>query len=75
MRSRMSLQFTFQNTETPNNMPNTTNFWFIPNDLSLLEITQIPKTSMIDLISNIGGTLGLFVGMTFLSFVEILDLF
>lgn len=33
------------------------------------------KMEVIDLVSNIGGTLGLFLGMSFLSFVEILDVF
>ncbi len=36
-------------------------------------ITQIPKTGFPELISAIGGTLGLFVGLRLLSFVEILE--
>lgn len=37
-------------------------------------INEIPKVNIIDLISNMGGTLGLFLGMSFLSFFEIFDL-
>jgi hypothetical protein len=38
-------------------------------------IDQIPKMNMLDLISNIGGSLGLFIGVSFLSFAEIIELF
>lgn len=37
-------------------------------------LTEIPKLSLNDLIANIGGTFGLFLGISLLSFVEILDL-
>ena len=40
---------------------------------SYLEITQIPKLNFFSLISNIGGSLGLFIGFSFLSLVEILE--
>ena len=33
------------------------------------------KTQMVDLVSGIGGTIGLFLGVSFLSFIEIIDLF
>lgn len=36
-------------------------------------ITQVPKTAVTDLVSAIGGTLGLFVGLRLLSFVEIIE--
>lgn len=49
-------------------------FVFRYKDLSTLEITQIPKMTTYDLISNVGGTLGLFVGISFLSFVEFFQL-
>ena len=42
-------------------------------DLRYTKISQIPKMSFEDLLSNVGGTLGLFIGISFLSFVEILD--
>jgi hypothetical protein len=38
-------------------------------------IDQIPKMNKLDLISNIGGNLGLFIGVSFLSFAEIIELF
>ena len=37
-------------------------------------ISQIPKTKTFDLVSNFGGTLGLFVGISFISFVEIFEI-
>lgn len=40
-------------------------------DLKETRISQIPKTSVTNLISNIGGTLGLFMGLSLLSFVEV----
>lgn len=44
-------------------------------DLKYTSIRQYAKTGIDDLIANIGGTLGLFIGISFLSFIEILDLF
>lgn len=41
-------------------------------DLKTLKITQIPKMSITNLISDIGGTLGLFMGLSLLSSIEIL---
>lgn len=49
-------------------------FTFRFSDLSSLEIIQIPKMNSFDLVSNVGGLLGLFIGITFLSFVEVLEL-
>lgn len=57
-----------------NAQPNFAFFKFYLADLSTLEITQIPKMTTYDLISNVGGTLGLFVGISFLSFVEFFQL-
>lgn len=37
-------------------------------------ITESPKTQLFDLVSNIGGTLGLFIGISFLSFFEIIEI-
>lgn len=53
---------------------NTYTFSFVFTDLSTLYISQIPKMSLFSFISNIGGTLGLFIGISFLSFVEIVEL-
>lgn len=40
-------------------------------DLKYTEISQKPKTTWSDLISKIGGTLGLFIGVRLLSLMEI----
>lgn len=45
------------------------------DDLSYTQIDESPKTEMVDLISNIGGTLGLFIGVNFFNFIEIVELF
>lgn len=44
------------------------------DDLKYTIIKQIPKTEWFDLVSNIGGTLGLCLGFSFLSLVELLEL-
>lgn len=44
------------------------------SDLSYNKYTELEKMNVVDLVSNIGGTLGLFLGMSFLSFIEIIDL-
>lgn len=43
-------------------------------DLNYLLVRQDPKILLIDLIPNIGGTIGLFLGTSFLSFIEILEI-
>lgn len=42
-------------------------------DMSYVYIEQSAKMEIIDLISGIGGVLGLFLGMSFLSFFEFFD--
>ena len=42
--------------------------------LTYTGIKKDTKTELIDLISNIGGLLGLFLGISFLSFVEIIEI-
>jgi hypothetical protein len=37
-------------------------------------ITQIPKMQAFDLVSSVGGTLSLFVGISFLTFVELIEI-
>ncbi len=44
------------------------------NDLNYVYIEQSPTRLFVDLLSSLGGTLGLFVGVSFLSFVEIFEL-
>jgi hypothetical protein len=41
---------------------------------SYTRINEIPKIEIVDLIANIGGNLGLFLGVSFLSFAEIFEL-
>ena len=43
-------------------------------DLSYTMISQTAKTNLIDLISNCGGLLGLFIGTSFLSFAELIEM-
>ena len=43
--------------------------------LSYTEISQKAKTEIVDLVSNIGGLMGLFLGISFLSFCEIIEAF
>ena len=43
------------------------------NDLKYTKITELQKTKIVDLIANAGGILGLFIGISFLSFIEILE--
>jgi hypothetical protein len=42
-------------------------------DMMQTFITEYPKTSPTDLVSSLGGILGLFMGLSFLSFIEIFD--
>ena len=43
--------------------------------LKYTSISQIPKTKGFDLVAEIGGILGLFIGLSFVSFFEIAELF
>lgn len=43
-------------------------------ELSYEQYDELEKIGLTDLVSSIGGTLGLFLGMSFLSFVEIIDI-
>ena len=49
-------------------------FHFYFDELVIKEITASPSVVFVDLISNIGGIFGLFVGLSVLSFVEIIEL-
>lgn len=57
-----------------NNKSDVFKFNIFFNALEYTYHSQIPKTSLIDLISSIGGTLGLFMGLSLLSFIEFFDL-
>ena len=43
------------------------------SELKYTEIRQQPKATLVDLICGVGGILGLFVGASFLSIVELLE--
>ncbi len=43
-------------------------------DFYYTHISQIPKQHLVDLVSNFGGLFGLFIGMSFLSFGELIEL-
>jgi hypothetical protein len=43
-------------------------------ELKYTLISQQPKTEIFDLISKIGGILGLFMGISFMSLIEILEI-
>lgn len=70
-----SIKFSLQATirETFSSVDSGTQFFFSVVDFSSLEITQIPKMNGFSLISNIGGALGLFMGISFLNFIEIFE--
>ena len=44
------------------------------DNLAYTEITQQPKMQIFDIISNVGGLLGLFIGISFLSVIEIFEI-
>jgi hypothetical protein len=44
------------------------------NSLTYTQIIEVPVFTTLNLISNIGGTLGLFLGMSVLSFIEIIEM-
>lgn len=51
----------------------TVNFSIAFKDFSYFKISETPKMNGFSLISNIGGALGLFVGIRFLSMIELLE--
>ena len=52
------------------NSTNYTEFRFSFYDFSTLNITQIPKTDLFTFINNVGGGLGLFMGIAFPTLIE-----
>ena len=53
---------------------NYANFYVYYSDLQYTTISESAKTKLSDLISNVGGTFGLFMGISFLSFLEIFEI-
>jgi hypothetical protein len=45
------------------------------NEMGYTEILELPNYTFISLVSNLGGQLGLFLGMSFLSFFELVEVF
>lgn len=70
-----SIRYNLKHQDNPNEVNDSTKFHFSLNDLSKFKITQIPKMNQFLLISNIGGSLGLFIGIRFLSLIEIVEFF
>ena len=62
------------NTNSYPSKDNRTNIYIYYESLKYTKISQIPKALPFDLISNIGGILGLFVGLSFVSLFEIAEL-
>ena len=44
------------------------------DDVKYTLVSQVPKMTFEELLANIGGQLGLFIGISFLSFIEIIDI-
>lgn len=44
------------------------------DELKYATIIEIEKTSFLDLIASVGGTMGLFIGVSFLSFMELIEI-
>ena len=61
------------NPDVGSNFNNTVEFKVFYLDLSYPEIKQTAKMSGYSLLNEIGGALGLFVGITFLSLFEFLE--
>ncbi len=64
-----------KDTHTVPSKLNQTSLAFYYEDLKYQQIDQIAKTLFSDIISNVGGTLGLFIGVSLLSFIEIFEVF
>ena len=61
--------------KNPGVTPYRTEWMVYYEELKYTYISQKPKIEFVGLISNIGGSLGLFVGISFVSFLELFELF
>ncbi len=52
---------------------NMISFYLYFNSLQYEEFQQLPAMSFVDLVSSFGGTLGLFIGASFISFFELFE--
>jgi len=71
--SEYTTSYSFHITETLSRN-DTLKFKAYYKELKYILISQEPKMDIIDLIANIGGLFGLFLGASFLSFIEIFEL-
>jgi len=62
-----------RSTEQSSNVSSVTRFRFSLRDLSSLTITQAPKIDEFTFINNIGGGLGLFMGISFPTLIEFIE--
>ena len=58
--------------DSTSGLTNTTSIRVVLQQMDHLELSQIPKQTFFDFLSSLGGTLG-FLGMSFLSFVEVFE--
>ena len=72
LESCFSEKFTYD-VRTMSDLNSVTYFEFFIRDLSTLNITQIPKIDGFTCINNIGGGLGLFMGIAFPTLVEFIQ--
>jgi hypothetical protein len=68
-------QFTSSFSQLTPNYRNTANVNIYYESLSYLEMIESEAITITDLISRIGGILGLFLGISFMSFMEFVDMF
>ena len=67
-------QYDFSSSSQKFNHPNVTRLVIFYNEMKETVMSEQPKTTLSDLISTIGGILGLFTGFSFLSLVELLEI-
>jgi len=70
LKSCFTEKFTFYSSMRSDYSNSITAFIFYFRDLSTLNITQIPKTDPFTFLNNIGGGLGLFMGIAFPNLIE-----
>ncbi len=63
------------NNTSPSITKNCIYFNVFYEDLSTTYTTESPSLTAISLFGNIGGNLGLFIGMSILTFIELVELF
>jgi len=70
LSEKFSYYATSSSYSTVSSNTSSTLFRFLFRDLSTLNITQIPKTDVFTFLNNIGGGLGLFMGIAFPNLIE-----